>query len=522
MNRKNIAAFLLIIMIIAIGYSKDGLSQTSSSGSKLISDVEILVSISEIGIVTTAVFDYQFKNKTLEWVQIEVPKGHEVIEVIGDGVKSWKQKDGVLTVEFEGDVKDFCQIEMVLESLTGFGKGEMVLPQIKTIGAERERGFIAVEAASLIELQDVTAHKVFPIDPSKLPGTLTGSPENQIVLAYKYIKLPFNVSFTVKQHKKLSTLNSTIDSANYVTVLTKGGKSVTRAVFLVRNNGKHYLKLEMPENAVVWNVFIDDQPIDAAMDEDGKVLVPLGTDADTSFRVELTYYTPLEKLEKTGNIKSIYPKVDLPVSEILLTMYLPSNFEYKKFEGGLEKIDRILDTELTNISSKNGPASPGRVRNFVKNFNDKEQKTNSALAIRAQAEIENEIAAQLKNTGYASSPIDDRGNVSGFVSPANFSVKFSVPLRGSVFRFSKLLVVDESPDVSFSYKEKRETFVTTNISAISTTVFIMLFVGLLLAAVVYIKNNPIKTDKNKPDNTKSTNTPPPLNTTNNMHPETTS
>ena len=37
-----------------------------------------------------------------------------------------------------------------------------------------------------------------------------------------------------------------------------------------------------------------------------------------------------------------------------------------------------------------------------------------------------------------------------------FPIKFSVPLRGTLMRFSKLMVLDEEPKITFNYRKMRK------------------------------------------------------------------
>jgi hypothetical protein len=415
--------------------------------------MDVLVAVAEDYINARAFFSYDISNAAIKKLEISVPVGYDVISVSGMYIKTWNVKDGVLLVELEKEVKGPYSLEAVFESPRESASGQIPLPEPAAIGAAREKGYVAVTAFPLLELALTSKQNSSRIDPSELPETLRGQAGPKVLYSFRFSRHPFSITLTGSLYESAPSLDATIDMVNLVALVTASGKSVIRVIYEVRNNATQYLKVTLPEGAKIWGSFVQDKAVRAALGKDGRVMIPLSSTAtaqdNKSFKVELIYYAPTPEWKKKGKLNAIFPKTDLPASEMLVTLYLPSEYGYKDFEGSLKE----LKTDLARIApAVTDPAAPDKNKISLRSLG---YIGNSKDNINRQMAMEQELKSNMSS--YLGE-LDDKRPADTGRSGGILPVKFNVPQRGSVRRFAQLLVIDEAPGLSFSYKETGKPF----------------------------------------------------------------
>ncbi len=206
----------------------------------------------------------------------------------------------------------------------------------------------------------------------------------------------------------------------------------------------------------MWSAYLDEESVKPTRNEKGQVLLPLkksGAQKRVSFTVELIYYAPVEDMEKDGAHRMVLPRADIPASELMLSLYLPPHYEYEDFEGDLERIEE-MDKPYLQAKSKEEKTEkimePGPDVSYgLKNLSSKR-------AINRQAQMEKEIVEQVRQQAVKPAPSSPVADTVRQRPRGMLPVKFNVPLRGKPFRFSKLIIMNESPELSFKYEKIEE------------------------------------------------------------------
>ncbi len=496
-----------------------GAAEAEKLPPKIYSEVEILVSIADEVVKANASFRFDVKHSPVSKFEMEVPKGYEVVNVIGNCVSNWKAEAGKLAINVGYEVKGTYVATVQLEAKREKASGVVTIPEPKTLGVERESGFVAVETRSSLEVEIDKTDGLLLIDATELPPGLGGSFVNPnvggptanavwndmgrarypVLYAFRFGRHPYSGELSVTRHEEVEILSAAIDTANMVTLFTDDGKSVTRVIYEIRNNKRQYIKIDLPQGAEVWSAYLDQQPIKPARNAEGRLLLPLkksGSDGSkVSFTVELIYMAPISKMEEKGKIETSYPKADIPASEMLVSLYLPDKFEYDEFEGDLDEerfwLGQFGVTSGANFV-ENGrvaqPASGIEALGYVNEEKAQGKKAKYSMrALNRQAELEREIADEIQmqqqavNAPFDLSQVSDGQAVTSTRS-GMLPVKFNVPLRGTVHRLSKLIVIDEAPALSFEFKKKKDPFPW---SAVKKALWV-LFVILIFAGLFYL------------------------------------
>jgi len=472
---------------------------------KLYSAQEVLVSVSDEVVRASATFNFDIKQAALSQFEIETPKGYEVVDVSGQGITDrWRVAEGRLIAPVSYEVKGPYRLTVLMELKREESSGEFPIPSPRTMEVERESGFIAIETKDALEIGVGELEGLAPIDSTEAPNSLQRRARYPILHAMRFSKHPFSGTVTVIKHEDVDVLTATIDSINLVTLITHDGKAVTRVIYEIRNNKKQYIKIDLPGLTLdgeggpkVWSASLDGEAVKPTINKDKKILLPLkkSSGGKVSCEVELIYIESIDKMEKKGGLGAVFPKADIPASEMLVTMYLPPGFEYSDFEGDLEEEEDIIVSEPMAGEKPAGPADMRYDQREGWAGKLRKKGLSSGRSQKRQMQMEQEIVDQIQSKnevqGYDADPGVDRNTLiaidgdlpvdparadarlrsgtyrvpnlsdstlgADFTKPAGFlPVQFNVPLRGEKRRFVKLLVMDEAPELSFKYEKLPE------------------------------------------------------------------
>ena len=324
---------------------------TEERESKVFGELATLVSIGE-GVlrgVTNATFTIH--GRGVDRFRLEIPADITVLGVNVHGLDGWEvvEIDGetdrrLLVVELsylaQGSLGFSFDFEQPLEGAST----ELELPDIALRDVLRERGFLAVAAATNVEITPREGlENAAPIDPSELPPALVAGNSEAILYGFKFLRHPVVVPLKVVKHRDVAVKRTMVESARLHTFLNRQGKMVTSARYTVKNNRKQYLEMELPEGATLWGAYLEGQPVKAARREDGATLVPLRkTVVDAAgqlrpFTVEVVYFEDGRRLSAIGRRAFRAPSLDVDMLELSWDFYLPREWRYFGFRGNLEE-----------------------------------------------------------------------------------------------------------------------------------------------------------------------------------------
>lgn len=441
---------------------------------KIYVDAVTLVSIGDGIAKCFSQLNYSILQSEVSNLRVALPEGVGVLDVSGRELRDWKIKNEggqqILDAYLNYGVKGNYTLNLTYERSIGEGSVTAQLPQINVLGTQRQRGFVGVEALTNIELAVNQFKGASMIDVKELPQQIWGRARNPVLLAFKYLKVPYEAVIDVTKHEELPVLIATIDCANYVTLFTDEGKTLTKATYQMRNNVKQFIKLSLPAKAELWSCFVAGKPVKPAKNKAGKILIPLEKsqrlgEALTQFPVEVVYLTKNSKLKILGKLNLNLPITDIPASELLWSLYLPDKFQYFKFDGDVAVLEKTTRRSwgLSKSIVSGGMYSKEKtldVRSDRKSrMND---KLNQIASFSTQVEMEGDV---LEAVGAAQS----RG-----VLP----IKINISGRGKLYRFNKLLVTDESPWVSAFYFRWPKW-----ITSLFKLLILIVFVGAIIAFI---------------------------------------
>jgi hypothetical protein len=450
---------------------------TEKIPAKLYAEVFHLVSIEDDALRVTSDLQLNILYSEMDEIRVAVPKGIHVLSVTGEGIgerqEATHDDQAVIVIPFTYSRKGNVRVRVTTElplSETGLGN---VFTGMQVEGSVRETGFIGIVLNTSAEVIVAEKEGVEEIAVPRLPQQLVNQSAKPLTLGFKYLKHPYRLALDVKKHHKISVPVATINSANGVTLFTEDGKVVHRLIYQVRNSAKQFLEIKLPDNADVWSVFVNKGPVESSISAEGKLLVPLIRSHSVAgglgtFPVEVIYCLDEDRFALMGSRGSTLPAVDLLVSQIIWSVYLPNDYAYHYFTSTLEKEEIIR-----GINILSGPARQydERARKEISELGETigiedkmkrlykgdEYASNFRNVPLEEQEIAGQMNAELdfggrlndlaQSAAPATSPV---GGTGAGVLP----IQIQVPTGGQVYRFARTIIKPDDP-LTFSVTYSR-------------------------------------------------------------------
>jgi hypothetical protein len=333
----------------------------------LFAESQTLLSVGEGSYHGRTRIAYTIHGKGMTSVDLELPEGLSILDLSGQGVAGWttgEVREGrvplKVTLDFQARGAWFFDLEF--EGLLDGSTTTFDMPDIVVEGVRRERGFLALEAATNVELTPGGhLENTALVDPSEMPQSLASRAGADVLFVFKYLHHPVTAEISVTKHQDLVVKRSIAEQAHLVTFVSSQGRRLCSASFTLRNNRKQFLAATLPTGATLWGAFREGRPVKASQREDGAILIPLkktplGLDAQPApFEVELVWSENGHRKRALGRHHFAAPSIDLDVLAMDWEIYLPPDQQYFAFGGDLEPeaAAQVFPDEARNAFTEN-------------------------------------------------------------------------------------------------------------------------------------------------------------------------
>ncbi len=309
--------------------------------------VDTLISLGDVTMKGSATVEVEVKSGSLLELELRLPAGINVLGVSGPSLRRHQVEDveggQAIVLEFTREMEGQFRIEVNYERIMEGEAPETQVPRISVVGAEVEHGRIAVEALTAVEVQASTSEQLSNLDINELPQQLVLKTTNPILLAFRYLHPPFNLSLKITRHKEIEVQVAVIERADYNSLYTRDGLVVTTARLMVRNSRRQFLRLALPENSEIWSVFVDGKPEKPAfasgdLNEDQTAVLIRMINSSKGFPVEVVYATPLKGIEHIGSVTGQLPRPDMVVTRSHWNVYLPAGLRYHRVDSTMDVV----------------------------------------------------------------------------------------------------------------------------------------------------------------------------------------
>ncbi len=294
---------------------------------------------------------YDIANAPVKELRIKVPESFRNVEITGTNLRSREQTGNVWRVELQSATRGYYALNVTWEQTRGTKTNALEVVGVTADGVERETGLLLVTAKAPLQVSELRAADLQRVDTGDVPDW-AGRPDDTTTLAYRYLRPGYApLALEARRFDAMEVLQVLVDNARLTTVVAEDGQMMTELSLAVRNNGRPFLQIELPQSAKVWSAFVGGQPVRPSVN-DGKLLLPLqqaGAEAG-AVTVELTYVSTGLFPKTRGMVGFVSPQFDVPLKNARWEIYLPPDYDYQNFTGTMSRELAAVPTASSSFS----------------------------------------------------------------------------------------------------------------------------------------------------------------------------
>jgi hypothetical protein len=440
--------------------------------------------------------DLEVLQSSLDTISLRVPEKDEVVRVTGSSIKNWQVREvdigRVLEIHLGYDVNNRFQFTVHSERMLAADTLGIQFKGLQVLDARRETGAVGIVAQSEVEVEVKPGGELEKLEFHQLPKRILSMSSRPVLYSYKYARHPFGLDIALHKHRRLEGISTVIESAVGTALVLPEGKMVFKMVYTVRNSFKQFMELDLPENAAIWTVLVDNKREKASRNKKGKVLIPLvrssgNGDLLKSFKVELIYTRPFPGFGLRGGGEYEFPKADIFMNKIRMEMFLPGGYFYDFDKGDWQEVkiaprrprpqsvrlkedsrakpmDQLSSLPRAADPSKKLTLTPGLKKVGAAKADDKDD--NTYFIDGAELDAEGGVVGGVKEEVVVAGKVpvidikkrkDKREGRGAFTGPVGLdSIAVHLPLSGSKFIFTKTIIdKGETYPLTFSYFHKQ-------------------------------------------------------------------
>ncbi len=244
------------------------------------------------------------------------------------------------------------------ESVSAKAGTPVAIPVLALQNVSRQSGIVALEAASDQQI-DYEPQNLRDLDPADVVEPKAYVASQRIVAAYQYQRLPYRLTISATRHASESVLTAICESAEIISVAGGQGRMRHQARFWLRSRNLQHLPVTLPENADLWTVMLDSEPVEVRQKQ-GAYIVPLPAgqagSANDLRDLTLLYETDSPRLATDGLWGRLWPQtVRQNAPEIGMTtlgttwyVHLPDGTDLVSTGGDFKPVTRLTRPTLVS------------------------------------------------------------------------------------------------------------------------------------------------------------------------------
>ncbi len=286
-----------------------------------------LVSLGEDSSSIYAEVNVDIQQGAAQQATLQLPDKVAINQVQGANVADWEIKGDTLTVTFLEPVEKSARFVISGDARLA-REGQIDIPILKLLNAERATGGVAVEVLGAGEIRESKATGMEEAAASDL-GESIAVRQSPSLIAFRSRNGNGNraLRVDVARYAQQAVLMANVEEARYQVLMSNDGKNLVRARYAVRNNQRNFLKIMLPQASTVWSTSLAGKPIRPGQSPDGGILLPLekskGGEEAPAFAVEVVYIARSAIWDEKGKNKITLPALDLPISRTGMLLYHP-------------------------------------------------------------------------------------------------------------------------------------------------------------------------------------------------------
>ncbi|MEO1996139.1 MAG: hypothetical protein ABGZ17_12775, partial [Planctomycetaceae bacterium] len=232
---------------------------------------------------------------------------------VTDGMRNW-------LIKFDRRTKGRITLVADVEQRRSDDE-QLSIPVLRIVAADRQSGYIAVEASAEQHLQiaatDARDQTLADVDPADLPTTLPAAgyvPQERIVAAFRYVTPDVSVQLRENRFPRAAVPTAVADRLELTSALGQTGRFQHAALLQFRAVGVQGLLVKLPAKSTLWSTVIDGIPIEVRKRDDTTFMIPLPKTVNVASTrtLQIFYETQLNRrLDRFGTIQQQGPQLSI-------------------------------------------------------------------------------------------------------------------------------------------------------------------------------------------------------------------
>jgi hypothetical protein len=319
------------------------LGEQAGQSAKVYAESLNLLSIDEETLELFAVFRYTILYAGTKQFTILIPPDMQVLQADGKGAFRYQleqtPKGLILAGETAFPIRNGYEISLRLKREIKKGEESLQVPLPTCLNVERESGWLGIEVPGQRHMAEKASANIQEVDIRQLPADMIHSAITPILKAYRYHAAEPRLQLLSAKLPTTEPASASIDRLRAFTRVTPQGNVVSDVRITLRNRLKHRLALTLPGGSRVISALLDGEPLSLSQDEDGKILLPLkrsvGEENLQPFTLAVVLEHGIERFRFCGRPSLALPSLDMPISSLLWSVYLPAEYRYSALHSDI-------------------------------------------------------------------------------------------------------------------------------------------------------------------------------------------
>lgn len=368
------------------------------------------VHLHETHVEGQSLIQYQIGNAPTRTFRVRVPKEFKNVKFQGQGIRSDEPdpaspNDWLITLQDKRIGSYSLSLTWDWEgwTLSKTNRFQFKGPQVQGTQlldanmpkvdphVELESGWVAVYVTQTTPLQvhhEELNKKVNEIDAADLPerAQLAKPP----TLTYRYLRPGYTLPLTIREFKDAAVLQTLIVSGQFTSVVSEDGQMITQARLEVKNNGRQFIELELPNGTdQMWSAFVAGRAVRPTRDGDTHLLPLDQSENGEPFQLEFIYASRFNFPETKGDVELQSPRFNVPMQDTQWQLYLPEDYRYQDFKGSMTRTHHLR--ELHRAEQRGYRQNTAALQSQLAASNPRYEASVYAVQERAKAELEQQL-----------------------------------------------------------------------------------------------------------------------------------
>ena len=283
--------------------------------------------------------NYKIENAGVKSFQLQAPQPGLALTVLGRNIARALETDkqrGLWQIDLHGKVENDYALDVAYQQPRDVKAQSAALAPLLAVGTEQQKGWLVVMSSARLKIEPTAVPAGFKEEDARsIPALFNAGDLSDAILCYRVTKPDVALNLKIVRHGAAETPPADVQRVRLESALSSDDCLVTRAEVQLTIGDMHFLRTTLPAETEVWCVFVNGRPV-PPLREGKDYLIPLDRAAALGVTsIEFIY----SGRGRSGLLSRAHrfegPRFDLPLSDIVWTIYAPANRSYYGFDGTL-------------------------------------------------------------------------------------------------------------------------------------------------------------------------------------------